>query len=79
MWRISPKTSSQSSAKGTSVNASKIQPLVLKRFLHLHEYQSQNLMKQYKINVPAGEAVSTPEEAYKIAKDLGKFLSSFFL
>lgn len=41
-----------------------------KRFLHLHEYQAQGLMKQYGINVPAGSSAETPEEAQKIAEAL---------
>jgi len=48
------------------------QPLITnKRFLHLHEYQSQNLLKQYGINVPQGSVASTPAEAEKIAESLG--------
>jgi succinyl-CoA synthetase beta subunit len=39
--------------------------------LHLHEYQSQGLMKEYGINVPAGSAAETPEEAQRIAEALG--------
>ncbi len=42
-----------------------------KRSLHLHEYQSQSLLKQCGVNVPAGSVASTPEEAEKIAEFLG--------
>jgi len=41
------------------------------RNLNIHEYQSQSLMKQYGIKVPAGSAASTPGEAEKIADALG--------
>ncbi|KAJ8905839.1 hypothetical protein NDN08_002344 [Rhodosorus marinus] len=41
------------------------------RFLHLHEYQSQELMRGYGIRVPRGTAVTTKEEALAAAKSLG--------
>lgn len=41
--------------------------------MHLHEFQSQSLMKQYGINVPAGSVATTPEEAERIAEALGKY------
>jgi len=43
---------------------------VSKRYLNVHEYQGQALMKQYGINVPAGSAATTPDEAEKIAEAL---------
>jgi len=42
-----------------------------RRGLHLHEYQSQEIMREFNINVPAGGAASTPAEVYKLAKSLG--------
>jgi len=44
--------------------------VVQKRCLNVHEYQSQALMKQYGINVPAGSAATTADEAEKIAEAL---------
>ncbi|CAN6634759.1 succinate--CoA ligase [ADP-forming] subunit beta, mitochondrial [Trichomonascus vanleenenianus] len=41
-----------------------------KRFLSLHEYRSANLLKQYGVAVPKGDAATTAEGAEKIAKDL---------
>jgi len=41
-----------------------------KRCLHLHEYQSQSLLKQYGVNVPAGSVAATSDEAEKIAEAL---------
>eukprot|EP01116_Phalansterium_solitarium_P006347 TRINITY_DN18646_c0_g1_i1.p1 TRINITY_DN18646_c0_g1~~TRINITY_DN18646_c0_g1_i1.p1 ORF type:complete len:449 (-),score=149.36 TRINITY_DN18646_c0_g1_i1:909-2255(-) len=40
------------------------------RFLNIHEYQSQQLMKSYGIDIPEGYPVSTPEEAEAIARKL---------
>ena len=40
-----------------------------KRFLNLHEYQSMQLMADFKIAVPKGKVASTPEEAAKVAKE----------
>lgn len=36
----------------------------------MHEYRSAALLKEYGVKVPGGAAATTPEEAYKIAKDL---------
>jgi succinyl-CoA synthetase beta subunit len=41
-----------------------------RRFLSLHEYRSAQLLKEYGIAVPRGEAATTPEGAEKVAKDL---------
>ncbi|KAF2114267.1 hypothetical protein BDV96DRAFT_495245 [Lophiotrema nucula] len=41
------------------------------RNLSIHEYQSQNLLKEYGIPVPRGELVQSPVEASKIASSLG--------
>uniref|UniRef100_A0A7S1EQ20 Succinate--CoA ligase [ADP-forming] subunit beta, mitochondrial n=1 Tax=Timspurckia oligopyrenoides TaxID=708627 RepID=A0A7S1EQ20_9RHOD len=41
------------------------------RRLNLHEYQAQQLMKEMKIAVPRGTAVSSKEEALAAAKELG--------
>jgi len=40
------------------------------RKLHLHEYQSQALMKPYGINIPAGSVALTADEAERIAEAL---------
>ncbi|GME94454.1 unnamed protein product [[Candida] boidinii] len=40
------------------------------RNLSIHEYRSANLLKSYGIAVPNGGAAVTPEDAYKIAKEL---------
>lgn len=42
------------------------------RHLNLHEYQSKRLMKQYGINTQHFEMAETPEEAGRVAKELGK-------
>jgi len=42
-----------------------------KRFLNIHEYQAQKLMKGFGIDVPKGNVAETPEEAEKIAEVLG--------
>lgn len=42
------------------------------RSLHLHEYQSQEIMRGFGIRVPRGSAVSTKEEALAAAKSLGE-------
>lgn len=39
--------------------------------MSLHEYQSQNLLKEFDIPVPRGSLACTPEEASKIASSLG--------
>jgi succinyl-CoA synthetase beta subunit len=41
------------------------------RFLSVHEYHSQKLMKSFGVRVPRGDVASTPEDAEKIARDLG--------
>lgn len=60
-----------------------------KRFLNIHEYQSQKLLKNYGILVPriyllnknyknqyfklAGNVAETPSEAYNVAESLSKY------
>ena len=39
--------------------------------MKLHEYQSKALFAQYGIPIPKGEVASTPEDARRIARDLG--------
>ncbi|KAA8499529.1 Succinate--CoA ligase ADP-forming subunit beta, mitochondrial [Porphyridium purpureum] len=41
------------------------------RALSLHEYQSQGIMKEMGIAVPKGEAVTTKEDALRVAQQLG--------
>lgn len=42
------------------------------RNLSLHEYMSIGLLKEAGISVPAGMVASSPEEAYAVAKQIGK-------
>ena len=42
----------------------------VKRFFDLHEYQSKDLMRNYGVLVQRGTTATTPDEAYKVAKDL---------
>ena len=39
--------------------------------MKIHEYQAKDIMKWYGIDVPNGRAAFSPEEAARIAKDLG--------
>ena len=39
--------------------------------MNIHEYQSKEILKSYGVNVPNGNAAFSPEEAARIAKDLG--------
>jgi len=41
------------------------------RALNIHEYLSHDLMKEYGINTPKGGVASTPEQAARVATDLG--------
>lgn len=43
---------------------------IFKRNLSIHEYRSAALLRSYDVGVPAGEAATTPEAAFKIAKDI---------
>ena len=43
--------------------------------MKIHEYQSKQIMKWYGIEVPNGQAAFSPEEAARIAKDLGSPLA----
>lgn len=43
--------------------------------MKIHEYQSKQIMKWFGIDVPNGQAAFSPEEAARIAKDLGKPLA----
>ncbi len=40
--------------------------------MKLHEYQSKQLFARYSIPIPKGEVATRPEDAYRIARDLGK-------
>lgn len=40
--------------------------------MKLHEYQSKQLFAKYGIPIPKGEVATTPEDAYRIARDLGR-------
>ena len=39
--------------------------------MKLHEYQSKSLFAQYAIPIPRGEVATTPEDALRIARELG--------
>ncbi len=39
--------------------------------MNLHEYQSKNLFAQFGIPTPKGKVVTSPQEAYDIAKEMG--------
>ena len=41
------------------------------RALNLHEYQSANIMRDNGVNTPKGGVAKTPEDAEKIAKEIG--------
>ena len=41
--------------------------------MKIHEYQAKELFKQYNIPIPNGGVAFNPDEAKKIAKDLGQF------
>ena len=40
--------------------------------MKLHEYQSKHLFAKDGIPIPRGEIATTPEDARRIARDLGK-------
>ncbi len=40
--------------------------------MKLHEFQSKQLFARYGIPIPKGEVATRPEDAYRIARDLGK-------
>lgn len=44
------------------------------RRLSLHEYLSMGLLKEAGISVPRGVVANSPDEAYKIAKEIGIIL-----
>jgi succinyl-CoA synthetase beta subunit len=39
--------------------------------VNIHEYQAKDLLHRYRVPVPAGKVASTPEEARRIAEELG--------
>tara|TARA_R110002050_G_scaffold287616_1_gene438896 strand:+ start:88 stop:717 length:630 start_codon:yes stop_codon:yes gene_type:complete len=41
------------------------------RYLNIHEYQSQDLLRKYDIAVPSGRVANSPADAEAAAKDLG--------
>lgn len=45
------------------------------RRLSLHEYLSMGLLKEAGISVPHGVVANSPDEAYKIAKEIGIILN----
>ena len=43
---------------------------IQKQFFDLHEYQSKDIMRKYKIRVQKGEIALNPETAYQVATKL---------
>ena len=41
--------------------------------MKIHEYQAKDLFKKYSIPIPEGGVAFNPDEARKIAEDLGQF------
>ncbi|MFZ0482564.1 MAG: ATP-grasp domain-containing protein, partial [Desulfobacterales bacterium] len=41
--------------------------------MKIHEYQAKELFKRYNIPIPKGSVAFNPDEAGKIAGDLGQF------
>jgi succinyl-CoA synthetase beta subunit len=39
--------------------------------MKIHEYQAKQILKKYGVPLPAGEVAFTPEEAHRVAKELG--------
>ncbi|KAF2076087.1 hypothetical protein CYY_002601 [Polysphondylium violaceum] len=62
------KAGSRLNKTNNNANASLV---YTKRFLNIHEYQAQRMMKGFGIDVPKGNVAETPEEAEKIAEVLG--------
>ncbi|EGG24128.1 succinate-CoA ligase [Cavenderia fasciculata] len=56
--------------KRVATNAKTSSLVYQKRFLNIHEYQAQKMMKQYGIDCPKGNVADTPEEAEKISEVL---------
>lgn len=48
------------------------------RKLHVHEYQSQQIMAQFGVRVARGGVASTPEEAERVAKELGAHSNPYY-
>uniref|UniRef100_A0A192ZIJ9 Succinate--CoA ligase [ADP-forming] subunit beta, mitochondrial n=1 Tax=Stygiella incarcerata TaxID=1712417 RepID=A0A192ZIJ9_9EUKA len=41
------------------------------RFLNIHEHQSHEILREHGVHVPGGKAATAPEEARKVAEELG--------
>ena len=39
--------------------------------MNIHEYQAKSLLQKYGVAVPRGAAAYTPQEAEKVARDIG--------
>ena len=39
--------------------------------MKLHEYQAKEILKKFNVPIPEGRVAFTPEEARKVAEDLG--------
>lgn len=57
-------------SRSTTLSINSAAPKITKRFLNIHEYQSQKLLKQFGVNCPNGNVAETPGEALKIAEVL---------
>ncbi|ELR25551.1 succinylcoa synthetase beta chain, putative [Acanthamoeba castellanii str. Neff] len=54
----------------TTLTSTSAQTGAARRWLNIHEYQSQELMRKEGIRVPKGQVAASPEEAYKIAQQM---------
>ncbi len=39
--------------------------------MKIHEYQAKEILRSYGVPVPRGRAAETPEEARKVAEEIG--------
>jgi succinyl-CoA synthetase beta subunit len=68
---LSPRTQSLlQKSNSTTLTSSSVKSVAARRWLNIHEYQAQDLMRKEGIRVPRGQVAATPEEAYKIAKQM---------
>lgn len=68
--RTSPARSTLTSVfQQTAISGKSFAP-TQRRWINLHEYQAQDLMRQFGINVPIGRVVSNMEEAERVLNDM---------
>ncbi|KAJ5204612.1 succinate-CoA ligase [Penicillium cinerascens] len=51
--------------------ALKIRPAIPRRYLSIHEYQAQGLLREYDIPVPRGQVAHSPTEVFKAIEEIG--------